>query len=488
MDIARVTGKASALLILRKVWAGILNLFVISYLARILNKSDFGLFSISWSFILIIDNLGPSSIGDYLVYRKDDGNEDIVNSAFWLNCLLLLLVGTIILILGPYWAKYYNNITIKYLINILAIGLIGKIFEIIPTAILKRNLDYKPIIIIQTITGTLSQMSQLALAIIGLGVYSLAIPYAVFQLIVGIYLFIVVRPKIHLNIGAKYWKEIFVYIRYLIGSKLLTRISMDGDSLIVGKTLGLTMLGVYNISSNLSNLFNQNLMPILEDVSLPVFSKYNTQTLALRRQYLYITRLVSLFLTPIYFILIIFAPTIITSLYGTKWMDAILPLQILCVYSLIRSISYPTTVLYNALGKPKIEFYFTLIFTPIFLLLIWLFSFKGLVATCIVITVMKILSSTYHIIRSGNLISLSPGKFFKELKHVIIPNVLLGILYISVLQFIHNLNVKYLMILFYIPSIYFISYALYRKNILKDYLLVFKLFPGLNFIRVRLNA
>jgi len=488
MDIARITGKASALLTIRKIWAGVLNLFVISYLARILNKADFGLMSISWSLILIIDNLGPSSIGDFLVYKKKAGGEEIINSAFWLNLFLIVLIGTIVVLLAPFWATYYNSITIKYLIYILAIGLVGKIFEIIPTAILKTRLDYKPIIIIQTITGTLSQMSQLALAIIGLGVYSLAIPYAIFQTIIGVYLFIKVKPRIKLNLGTFYWKEILTYIRYLVGSKLLTRISMDGDSLIMGKTLGITAVGVYNISGNLSNLFNQNLMPILEDVSLPVFSKYNTQQAVLRKQYVYITRLISLFLTPVYFILILFAPVIITSLYGTKWNDAVLPLQILCVFSLVRSISYPTTTLYNALGKPKIEFYFTLIFTPLFLFFVWLFSFEGLVVACITITVMKIISSSYHIIRAGKLVNLSLADFIKEIRHIIVPNILLSILYVSILQFIHNLNVKYLMILFYIPCSYFISYKLYKKNILKDYLLIFKLFPRLNFIRVRLNA
>ena len=487
MDIARITGKASALLTLRKVWAGVLNLFVISYLARILTKADFGLMSISWSLILIIDNLGPSSIGDFLVYKRNNSDE-IINSAFWLNLFLIIVIGTIIVLLAPFWANYYNNDAIKYLIYILAIGLIGKIFEIIPTAILKNKLDYKPIIIIQTITGTLSQISQLALAIIGLGVYSLAIPYAIFQTIIGIYLFIKVKPSIKLNFGIFHWKEILNYIRYLVGSKLLSRISMDGDSLIMGKTLGIIAVGVYNISGNLSNLFNQNLMPILEDVSLPVFSRYNLQRTVLRKQYLYVTRLISLFLTPVYFILIVFAPIIINSLYGNKWDDAVLPLQILCVFSLIRSISYPTSTLYNALGKPKIEFYFTLIFTPLFLLFVWLFSLKGLVVACVTITVLRIISSTYHIVRAGNLVNLSLVDFIKEIRHLIIPNILVSALYVSILQFIHNLNVKYLMMLFYIPITYFITYKLYKKNILKDYLLIFRLFPRLNFIRVRLSA
>ncbi|MBS1689455.1 MAG: hypothetical protein JSS96_12075 [Bacteroidetes bacterium] len=101
---------------------------------------------------------------------------------------------------------------------------------------------------------------------------------------------------------------------------------------------------------------------------------------------------------------------------------------------------------------------------------------------------LKIISSTYHIIRAGRLVNLSLSGFIKEVKHILIPNLLLSVLYAGILLFIHNLNVKYLMILFYIPCSYFISYKLYKKNILKDYLLIFRLFPRLNFIRVKLNA
>jgi O-antigen/teichoic acid export membrane protein len=479
MHTSEKAARAGALLFTRKIWAGVLNLFVISYLTRVLNKEDFGLYVIAGLLISIIETLGPISIGDYLIYKKTNGKDELVNSAFWLNFVLVLVIVMIMYAGAQYWAAYYNNVKIKYLVHILCFGFLGNIFYVIPSALLKKRLDFKPLIIIQTITGTLSQLSTLGLAIWGLGVYSLALPSAIFPVIVGIYIFIKAKPAIKFNLGVSYWKQIMAYTKFIIGNKILGRFSSDGDSLIIGKVLGLTSLGVYNIANRFPNLLNQNLMPILEDVSFPIFSKNNTNKEVLRKQFLYVTRIISMILVPVYFILMLFAPVIITTLFGDKWEDAVLPLRILSVFSLIECISYSTSVLYNAMGKPNIKFRFTLIFTPVFLILVWIFAPDGLITACIVVTVLKILNFGYHIYKVGSIIHLSLIKFVNEIKHVVIPNLLLGGIYLFFLHYLHNVNIKYLMIITYAPIVYFIAFFFFRKNILKDYLLICKLFPAL---------
>lgn len=478
------TGNIGILLLLRKMWAGLLNVFIISFLARILDKSDFGLFAVSGIFISFIDTLGPASMGEYLIFC-DTEKKGILNSAFWLNLLIQFIVVSIALFAAPYWAVYYNNEKIKYLVYILSCSFAANIFATIPMAVLKKNLNFQPIIMIQAITGTLFQLTQLGLAIMGYGVYSLAIPSAIFPLIAGIYLFIKATPPIRLIPDTRYWKEMLSYMRFSIGSKILSRFSTDGDSLIIGKITGLTALGVYNISSKLSNLLNQNIMPILDDVSMPLFVKNSSRQALIKKQFLYIIRVTSLFLTPFYFLLIIFASVIITRLYGNKWVDAIHPLQILCICALIKTISYPTSTLYYALGKPRIDFYSILIYTPIFLAVVWIFSYYGLIAACIAITVMRVLQTLFYIYKAGGLITINIATFIQETKHIIISNLLLSILYITALHFLHNHILKYLMMIFYIPAIYAITYMLYKKKLFKDYLLMFKFFPALNFLRYK---
>jgi PST family polysaccharide transporter len=257
----------------------------------------------------------------------------------------------------------------------------------------------------------------------------------------------------------------------------LGHLSGDGDSLIIGKVLGFTSLGVYNIANKISSFLNQNLMPIFEDIGFPIFTMYNHSNDIIRKQFMYATRLLSTILVPLYVLLILFAPVIIETLCGPKWVDAVLPLRILSVLSLVESVTYSTGMLYNALGKPGIKFYFTIAFTPVFLLLVWFFAIKGLVISCIVVTLLRVVNFLYHIYKTGSIINLSIPAFFKEIRHIAVPNILLTILYISVLLFLHNINTKYLMMIMYIPLIYVISYWLFKRETLKDYLLLCKIFP-----------
>lgn len=479
MSLGQKTGRIGILLFLRKVWAGILNLFVLGYLARVLSKSDFGIVSISVTFISFIEILGSSSIGEYLIYKNSDkeNKDEIINSSFWLNMVIIMLIIIIILFCAPYWANYYKNHEITYVVYVLSLGLVSQVISSIPMSILRKNLDYKPIIKIQFINGTLSQLTQLGLAIGGFGVYSLAIPTAVYPLITSIYLMSKTRPKLKLNLGIKYWKEIFSYTRFVMGTRLLGRFSNDGDNLILGKTLGMASLGVYDLSYKLSNLVNQQLLPILTDVSMPLFAKYNTQKTIVLRHYLSMVRIITFFLMPFYFVLIAFAPIVIRALYGTKWAEAAIPLQILCCFSMARSISSPTAGMYNALGTPKIAFYFNLIFTPIFLAVVFIFSSNGLLAVCLGVSFIRILGSIYHIYKVGKMIGLSLGSFFNNIKHAIIPNIVLTAICVVGLKHINMPYLQYALMFLYIPAQYIISYTFFKKSILKDYVILGMLFP-----------
>jgi len=477
LQAAQKAGQAGALLFFRKVLAGILNIVVIAYLAHILDKEDFGLISIATVFTELL-NITWLCVGDYLVYKNKKAETDIIGAVFWLNAFLIILIISILVFIAPYISMYYHNEKIKYIIYILSVGYTGIILSNVPQALLKSNLDFKPILISLTITGILSQLSQLALASMGFGVYSMAIPGAVFPIVSGIYLFVKVKPAIGFNLQLRRWKEIITYTRFIIASKVLGRVATDGDSIIISKTLGLGTLGIYNIAGRFSNFINQSTMPILEDISLPLFVKYNDNNNIVRKQFVYIIRLTSLLLTPFYCIIILFAPLIIHILCGDKWMDAVLPLRILCIFSIFESVIYATGAIYNALGKPEIKFQFALLYTPVFLILVWFFSYKGLVTTCIIITVLRMINFTYNIYRAGKMIDLSLYSFIKEIKHIIIPNIIMSIVCIMMIYTLHNNIVVYLMLIVYVPAIIAITYTFYRKNIIQDYLLFTKVFPA----------
>ena len=120
--------------------------------------------------------------------------------------------------------------------------------------------------------------------------------------------------------------------------------------------------------------------------------------------------IVSVINIPIIIGMILFAEPLILTIYGEKWHAAILPFQILSMFVLFRSIGSPASSLFSAIGKPKVGFYFTLVYIVPFFLTIYFSARYGLVSFCIGIAIIRSLGSITHLVITSRL--LNKGLFF----------------------------------------------------------------------------
>ncbi len=457
MSLAKKAGQAGALMLFRKGWGAIVNIGVMAFLARTLNKSDFGLVAISGTLIAMIQTIGVAGISEYIVFYNGDDAREKQNGAFWLNALLTLLVAIAILITVPFWADFYKDERIVKLVYLLLIGFVFTMFSSIPLAIFRKKLEFKTMIKTQTIFGTLSQVSQIAFVYLGFGVYSLAMPSAVIIPIMTVVLFKQSGYKINFtDFGTKQWKEITKYTKHVVGSRVLTKLVNEGDTLLVGKLLGMEALGVYDIAFKLANIFNQNLLPIITNISMPVFALNQTDKNKVREYYNKMISVISFVFIPIMFWLLLNAKFVILKLYGSQWEAAVLPAQIFMLFALFRSISSPTSGLYNALGKPQISLYFSIAYAPFFFLFLFYFSKFGLINTCIAVSALRIAGSMFHFFM-GNYLLENRIKSFINLFYPILASVLIVVLLILYFKienvflssFIYLVGVGLILILFF---------------------------------------
>lgn len=417
MSLAKKAGQAGALMLFRKGWGAIVNIGVMAFLARTLNKSDFGLVAISGTLIAMIQTIGVAGISEYIVFYNGDDAREKQNGAFWLNALLTLLIAIAILITVPFWADFYKDERIVKLVYLLLIGFIFTMFSSIPLAIFRKKLEFKTMIKTQTIFGTLSQVSQIAFVYLGFGVYSLAMPSAVIIPIMTIVLFKQSGYKINFtDFGTKQWKEITKYTKHVVGSRVLTKLVNEGDTLLVGKLLGMEALGVYDLAFKFANLVNSQLLPIITNISLPIFSKDKNDISLTRDRFIKSTQIITFLIFPLSGVMLIFASEIVNVLYGSKWTLAVMPMQIFCLQAAFRSVSSSTSGLYNAMNKPQLGFYFSLIFTPIFLIAVWLSAQFGLISVIVTVTVVRILAGIVNMHLASKLIKSDIKEIFESIQ------------------------------------------------------------------------
>lgn len=468
MSIAKKAGKASIFLFLKKAWGGILSVFVMAYLARVLNIKDFGVIAISSTLITFIQVFVLSGISEYVIFYNENDKERVVNASFWLNLMLTIFIVIIIAIVAPFWASFYDDPRIVNIIYLLLVGFFFSMLSSIPIAIYRKKIDYRDLVFIQMFFGTSSQISQVLLAYYDFGVYSLALPSAIFTPLSSIVLIYKskFRPKFSLEIS--YWKKIFNYTRYIIVTRVIGILVNNGDNLLIAKILSVQALGVYDVAFKLSNLFIKHFNPIITNISLPILAEKSENLPKLRIRFKKMINMISVVNIPIIIGMILFSEPLIINLYGEKWTAAVVPFQILSIFVLFRSIGSPASSLYNAIGKPKIGFYFTLIYLIPFFTTLYVSSFYGLIGFCIGIMIIRSLGSSTHIIISSRLLKYSLGKLVKIPIITLFCSLIAFLLVIVLRQSIH-LILQIILYIFSFVTLYFFCFKRQYLQMINDF-------------------
>ncbi len=422
MGLGQKVASGALLLLIRKIGGQLINLVVMAFLARLLNKEDFGILAISSVLLSLINSFTTSGIAEYVVFYKGDDQQQRVNAAFWLNLWLSLAVAIAIIALGPFWAEWYGSEKIYPLLLILLIHFFFDMSTTVPRALLRKELAFRSIVAISGVAMSVAAIGKVLAAFAGFGVYSLAIPQAIASPFLAYVFFWKTgwRPSFN-SFGLSYYKPIFNYTRHLIGGRFLSKMVNEGDNLIVGKWIGLEGLGVYALAFQLANLVSGNVVTTVGEALMPAFSKMRNEQKRMKEAYLKMVRNLGYISFPLHTLLILFAEPIVTIFYGERWLPAVLPLQLMSIFALARSISSPTSTLFNAMGKPHISFWFLVAFSPMFLVSIYLGSFYGVVGVAVATTCMRLVSSFSMMAMAQRLINSSMMMVFKEL----VPHILM---------------------------------------------------------------
>ncbi|MEI6880078.1 MAG: oligosaccharide flippase family protein [Bacteroidota bacterium] len=371
---------------------GLISLFI---LARKLSPFDFGLVSFTDILLMFIAVFGSTGLNEFLIAYKKDDYLQILKASFWFNCIITLGVIFLFFTFIPFWASSKND---SRIINLAFIS--GLIFfitqlQIIPKAILSRNLDFKTTVKIQNPFIIIIPIAKIIAALSGFGVYSLTVPTLIFLPIQTIWYYRAVSWKFEWKLYTDRWKEIYHFTKHLIGNSLLTRLMDDGDKLFLSSFIGLKALGVYNMAYQLSSFVGLNIVSLTGSILVSVLPKYRDNLSQMKSHYLNFTKVLAFFTFPIIAIMACYAEPLIIAINGEKWVDAVIPFQILSLYAMIRAVTSSRGAVLNTLHLNKNVFKLNLIYTPIHIAFSIIFSYySGLIGLAVSVVILRIVFAT----------------------------------------------------------------------------------------------
>jgi O-antigen/teichoic acid export membrane protein len=187
--------------------------------------------------------------------------------------------------------------------------------------------------------------------------------------------------------------EMFRYGRNLLFGGFVSYLDQNIDFIMTGRLLGADLLGVFQMAYNLPVLLRTYLSESVGVVAFPVFCKVQDDNERLVRGITTIIRYIAVGAFPILAGLSLTAHDFILVAYGTKWLLAVAPMQILCFSAAVTSINTVITPLFNAKGRPDIALKWNAIRLPAMILAVFFgVTFGGLVGMAWGETIVEILS------------------------------------------------------------------------------------------------
>lgn len=346
---------------LAEVALKISSMIVTIFLARMLDKADFGLYALAF---VIINGLGLfKSIGfDKALIQRADKVEEAADTAFFIIPPLGFILYGVLWLVTPFVADFYPEAT--ELPDVLrALGLFFVIFTVgkVPLTLLEKDIKFDVIAKITVTSQVFYSVVALALAFSGFGVWSLVIAYLGTEFVRCIQYWRAVTWRPSFTFDKTLAAEMFHFGKFVFLSSLVWFLERSFDKFAIPKIIDITTLGLYSIANNLASIPAGFLGVKVSHVLFPTYSKLQGNLYNLQQAFLRVFKVVFMICAPITLGLFLIGGDFLLVAYGEKWVDAVPLVKILAISGLFHAMGYAKGPILLTLNKPKLGFVLGLI-------------------------------------------------------------------------------------------------------------------------------
>ena len=395
-------------------FAKVVSFATILILAKLLTPDDFGLIAIATLITASIGLFRHLGLSQALIYQKDEIDK-AADAAFFMVPINSSVLYLLAFVSAPFIASFFRNAAVTSLVRVMALSLIISSFGLVPSALFEKELEFKKKAIPDAVHLITYGVISTILAFLEFRYWSMAIGLLGADVagLISVWLISDWRPK--LRFDKKIAKELLSYGKYITGSGVVIFAIRNIDDAFIGRLLGTTVLGAYNFAYRIANFPATNITNILGTVAFPAFSKIEDDIGALREAFFKMFKYISLLTIPVSFGIIAITPEFIGLAYGTKWLSAILPIQILSIYGLLRSLPTNGSLF---LAKGRADILFKVSSGQLLCLALLLYPsirIGGVIGVCILLSIILIFVAITYVVKLKKILKNSYMEFLKIL-------------------------------------------------------------------------
>ncbi|NMG76014.1 lipopolysaccharide biosynthesis protein [Aromatoleum diolicum] len=397
-------------------------------LARLLTPEDFGMLVTIQVFTGLAGFVAGGGMGQALIRASTTSKQDY-DIVFTLQLAIGCAIYAGFYAAAPWIAAWYDTPLYANLLRVAALSFVIRPFVNLPGSILHRDMRFKALTVVRVATLIISSTISIGMAYRGQGVWSLIVggmagSICSMALLVRLSEW---RPGFSLDIARG--RNIARYGALVSINDVVTYLRNQATNFILGRTLGVTQVGLFNKADNLARMPHGVVTRAVYQVLFRALAKEQDNPDMSRYLFFRSLSLVAVYVTPLYVGIYWTAVPLIALLYGAKWADAAAPLAILALagpFMTIANLSGAVLAARNELGHElKVQF-IVLALTIVATLSSLPYGLSG-------IAVALVLVSIYNALHMYALAARSLHARWKQLATSMLPAIALNAILASVL-------------------------------------------------------
>ena len=320
--------------------------------ARVLGPDAYGLVGMAVIYMGLVTMLSEFGIGSAIVTLRSMSREQIaqVNTiavGFGLIAAIVSLAAARIVGFA-FGVPQVTSIILALSPTLLLGGL-----QTVPTALLQREMRFKLLAMAEGAQTILVAVVTVLLALQGAGFWALVIGQVVGAVLLTATL-VIASPSRFAAPKRRELTTALTFSSHMLIARLAWYAFSNADFAVVGKMLGKAALGAYSFGWTMANVPIEKVTSMVVRVTPSVLAAAQHDHAALRRYLLRITEAIAVITFPASVGLALVAEPFVLAALGDAWRGAILPLQLLAIYSGVRSISPLIPQILTALGNTRL--------------------------------------------------------------------------------------------------------------------------------------
>ena len=319
-------------------------------LVHLLAPRDFGLAGIALLFSGLVLAFSDLGLGDGLVQRHRITEEDR-STMFWTSAFVGTALTAAGIGLAAPLAAFFHEPRVRPLFMAVSVSFVLVALQTTPAALFQRTMSFRAITIRRIVSTVGGAAAGIAVAAGGGGAWALIVQAVTVCALSTILIWALSSWAPTFTYSLRSLKRLGTFGVTILGARMLDYVEGNADTVLVGRYLGASSLGLYSIAYSVILLPTQRLFVPLQDTFFPAFARIQHDRERMAALWLRLSRVVCAAVAPAMLGLFAVAPDFVTVVLGHRWAACTPVLRILSLVTLMQGFSAVAGRTLAALGK-----------------------------------------------------------------------------------------------------------------------------------------